>query len=51
MKTGNVNKRLEEIILKTIAAFSNAEGGTLIMGVTDDMEIVGLEHDYQSLKT
>ncbi|HIF15379.1 MAG TPA: hypothetical protein EYQ86_08720, partial [Bacteroidetes bacterium] len=50
MKTGTVNKRLEEVILKTIAAFSNAEGGTLIMGVTDDMEIVGLEQDYQSLK-
>ena len=50
MKAGTVNKRLEEVILKTIAAFSNAEGGTLIMGVTDDMEIVGLEHDYQSLK-
>jgi len=50
MKTGIVNKRLEEVILKTIAAFSNAEGGTLIMGVTDDMEIIGLEHDYQSLK-
>ena len=50
MKTGTVNKKLEEVILKTIAAFSNAEGGTLIMGVTDDMEIIGLEHDYQSLK-
>ncbi len=50
MKTGNVNKRLEEAILKTIAAFSNAEGGTLIMGVTDEMEIIGLDHDYQSFK-
>ena len=50
MKTGTVNKRLEEVILKTIAAFSNADGGTLIMGVTNDMEIVGLEHDCQSLK-
>ena len=28
MKTGTVNKRLEEVILKTIAAFSNAVGST-----------------------
>ena len=50
MKTGMVNKKLEEVILKTIAAFSNAQGGTLIMGVSDDLEIIGLENDYKSLK-
>ncbi len=49
MRTGAVNKKLEQTILKTIAAFSNAQGGTLIMGVNDDMEIIGLEHDYQTL--
>lgn len=45
-----VNKKLEEVILKTIAAFSNTQGGNLIMGVSDDMEIVGLENDYNTLK-
>ncbi len=50
MKLNNVNKKLEEVILKTIAAFSNSQGGTLIMGVTDDMDIVGLENDYNTLK-
>ncbi len=45
-----VNKKLEEVILKTIAAFSNAQGGRLIMGVTDDMEVIGLENDYNCLK-
>jgi hypothetical protein len=50
MKTGSINKNLEQVILKTIAAFSNAQGGTLIMGVTDDLEIIGLEYDYKSLK-
>ncbi len=49
LKTGAVNKKLEQAILKTIAAFSNAQGGTLIMGVNDDMEIIGLEQDYQTL--
>ena len=50
MKTGEINKKLEQVILKTIAAFSNAQGGTLIMGVTDDLDIIGLEYDYKSLK-
>lgn len=49
LKTGAVNKKLEQAILKTIAAFSNAQGGTLIMGVNDDLEIIGLEQDYQTL--
>ncbi len=50
MKENRVNKMLEEVILKTIAAFSNGQGGTLILGVTDDMEVVGLENDYNTLK-
>lgn len=50
MKTSQVNKKLEEVILKTIAAFSNGEGGTLIIGVTDNGEIEGLHHDYASLQ-
>ena len=45
-----VNKKLEEVILKTIAAFSNGQGGNLIMGVRDDMEVIGLENDYNTLK-
>ncbi len=32
--------------LKTIAAFLNTEGGTLIIGVSDLCEIKGLEKDY-----
>ena len=39
MRENKVNKKLEEVILKTIAAFSNAEGGTLVMGVDDDQNI------------
>ena len=50
MRENRVNKQLEAVILKTIAAFSNAEGGMLIMGVNDDMEVIGLENDYNTLK-
>lgn len=45
-----VNKALEEVILKTIAAFSNGEGGILLIGVTDDGDIAGLDDDYNTLK-
>lgn len=46
-----VNKALEAVILKTLAGFLNSPvGGTLLVGVADNGEIVGLSHDYQTLK-
>jgi predicted HTH transcriptional regulator len=45
-----VNPELEKIILKTLAAFGNTDGGILLIGVDDDKKIVGLEKDFQSLK-
>ena len=32
-------------VLKTIAAFLNTEGGDLLIGVDDDRNVVGIEHD------
>lgn len=51
-KQNCLNKDLEKIILKTIAAFNNGygEGGTLIIGVDDDGNILGLENDISTLK-
>ena len=46
---GTVNKKLEEVILKTVTAFANSQGGTLLIGVDDSGVILGLEHDYLSL--
>lgn len=43
-------KLLEPIIAKTIAAFLNAEGGKLFIGVKDNGEILGIEKDYETLK-
>ena len=51
LHAAKVDKKMEEVILKSIAAFSNADGGTLIIGVADDGEILGLENDYNSLKS
>ncbi|MBE2218189.1 MAG: ATP-binding protein, partial [Ignavibacteria bacterium] len=44
------DKNLEDIILKSIAGFLNAKGGTLILGVDDSGEILGLTEDYWTLK-
>ncbi|RZT91305.1 putative DNA-binding protein [Ancylomarina subtilis] len=44
------NKNLEGVILKSIAGFLNANGGTLIIGVDDESNILGLENDYLTLK-
>jgi hypothetical protein len=44
-----LNKKLEEVVCKTVAAFANSQGGTLLIGVMDDGEVVGLGHDYASL--
>ncbi|RUZ81276.1 DUF262 domain-containing protein [Mesorhizobium sp. M7A.F.Ca.US.006.01.1.1] len=49
IRQGNVNKDLEGVIMKTIAAFANLQGGTLVIGVADDGTISGLDNDYKSL--
>jgi len=50
-KNDEENKKLEEVIIKTIAAFGNSyDGGTLLVGVKDDGDVLGLENDYTTLK-
>lgn len=44
------NPELEKVIMKTIAAFGNTDGGILLIGVDDDKNIIGLENDFQTLK-
>lgn len=47
---GTENKgKSEQVIVKTIAGFMNSEGGTLLLGVADDGNVVGLETDYATL--
>lgn len=48
-KTQLSDKALVHSILKNISAFMNSEGGTIIVGVSDDLEILGLEKDFKSL--
>lgn len=43
------NKALRMSSLKTIAAFCNSQGGTLVIGVEDDGSIFGLDKDLKFL--
>ena len=45
LKTGEKDKRMEKAVLKTLTAFLNTEGGTLLIGVTDDGEILGIDEE------
>ena len=51
MAESRINRNLEAVVLKTLAGFLNsAIGGTLLIGVADNGEILGLAQDYQTLK-
>lgn len=50
IRQGCLNRELESVVAKTIAGFLNHRGGSLLIGVTDSGEIVGLDQDYQTLK-
>ena len=40
------DKTMEQVVVKTVAGMLNDRGGTLLIGVTDNGEPVGLEDDY-----
>jgi hypothetical protein len=49
LKESVTNRKLEDVVVKTIAAFANSQGGSLLIGVSDDGAVLGLDFDYQSL--
>mgnify|MGYP000476814442 CR=1 FL=1 len=50
LKEKKINKLLEKVVLKSIAAFNNSDGGLLLIGVDDAGKILGLKADYRTLK-
>ncbi|GAA0547357.1 DUF3320 domain-containing protein [Rhizomicrobium palustre] len=44
-----VNRKLEDVVIKTIAGFTNQAGGILLIGVRDDGIITGIESDISTL--
>ncbi len=50
IKKGAVNKEIELVIMRSIVAFMNTEGGKLLIGIGDNGKVVGLENDFKSVK-
>jgi len=49
VRLGSENKKLEDVVLKTLAGFANRIGGTLLIGVSDEGIAQGLERDFVCL--
>ena len=45
LRSGKRDPEMEKAVLKTLAAFLNSKGGTLLIGVDDDKQIIGIEID------
>lgn len=50
LHTGDKDANVEWGVIKSVAGFMNASGGTLLVGVTDASEVCGIEADYPFLK-
>ena len=50
MRGNCVNEPLKFSVIKTVAAFLNSSGGTLLIGVDDERKVVGLKGDYSLFK-
>lgn len=46
-RKGDQDREIELAVMKTVAGFMNADGGTLLIGVDDDGNVLGLEKDYK----
>jgi len=49
LKQKKINKALEFVIVKSISAFLNTEGGFLLIGIDDNGTPLGLENDYATM--
>lgn len=50
LHTGQRDEKMEQVIAKTVCAFLNADGGTLVIGVDDTGTPLGLDADLATMK-
>ena len=48
IKENKIDRDLRFNVLKTVAGFMNSNGGTLIIGVDDNHQVVGMDFDFKS---
>jgi ATP-dependent Lon protease len=49
LATRQTDKVIELMVTKSVAGFMNGQGGTLLLGVSDDGEVCGIERDIKTL--
>jgi hypothetical protein len=49
LHTGEPDPKMEHVIVKTVCGLLNHEGGTLLIGVADDGQALGIEPDLRTL--
>jgi ATP-dependent Lon protease len=47
---GDRDQAIEREVVKAVAGFMNAHGGTLLIGIDDNHEAIGLDNDYKLTK-
>ncbi len=50
LKQKQQNKNLRDMVIKTVAAYLNSDGGTLLIGVDDNGDILGIEKDLRFVR-
>ena len=50
LHTGQVDRKIEHVVVKTVCGFLNGEGGTLFIGIADNGGAVGLDKDLATLR-
>lgn len=50
LHTGKRDDKMEQVVAKTVAAFLNADGGSLVIGVDDAGTPLGLASDFATIK-
>lgn len=51
LHTGQRDDKIELVVAKTVAAFANATGGDLLIGVDDAGSVLGLDEDLKFMKS
>jgi type I restriction enzyme R subunit len=50
LRENQPNKAMEDAVVKTVAGFLNTDGGTLLIGIGPNRQVVGLDFDYPRVK-
>jgi type I restriction enzyme R subunit len=50
LRENQPSKAMEDAVVKTVAGFLNTDGGTLLIGIGPDRQVIGLDYDYSRVK-